>query len=64
MTNVYPIGITGDANNLYVSSGLKTEVHKLNYDGGLILPIKIFESPNTSICLALGYSLWQKVKAT
>lgn len=45
LTNVNPISITGDANNLYVSSGLKTEVHKLNYDGGLQLAIKNIRNP-------------------
>ncbi|MBK6391352.1 MAG: NHL repeat-containing protein [Saprospiraceae bacterium] len=54
MTNVYPIGITGDANNLYVSSGLKTEVHKLNYDGGLILPIKNIRKPKYLNMLSPG----------
>jgi NHL repeat len=45
LTNVNPVSITGDANNLYVSSGLKTEVHKLNYDGGLQLAIKNLRRP-------------------
>jgi hypothetical protein len=45
LSNVNPISITGDANNLYVSSGLKTEVHKLNYDGGLIEAIKNIRKP-------------------
>ena len=45
MANVNPISITGDANNLYVSSGLKTEVHKLNYDGGLIVALKNLRKP-------------------
>ncbi len=45
LSNVSPYSITGDRNNLYVSSGLKTEVHKLNYDGGLVQALKNVRKP-------------------
>ena len=45
LTNVMPVSITGDASFLYVSSGLKTEVHKMNYDGGLNQAIKNIRKP-------------------
>jgi hypothetical protein len=43
--NVDPISITGDANHLFISSGLRTEVHKYNYDGGLVEQIKNIRKP-------------------
>jgi len=45
LNNVHPMSITGDQSNLYVSCGMKTELHKMNYDGGLIEAIKNIRKP-------------------
>lgn len=52
--NVHPMSITGDAENLYVASGLKTELHKMNYDGGLIEAIKNIRKPKYINLLTKG----------
>lgn len=54
LTNVHPMSITGDQSYLYVSSGLKTELHKMNYDGGLIEAIKNIRKPKYINLLAPG----------
>jgi len=54
LTNVHPMSITGDQNHLFVSSGLKTELHKMNYDGGLIEAIKNIRKPKYINLLAPG----------
>jgi len=54
LTNVYPISITGDDSHLYVSSGLKTEIFKLNYDGGLVQQIKNIRKPKYLNLLSTG----------
>ena len=57
LSNVNPISITGDAAHLYVSSGLKTEVHKMNYDGGLVEAIKNIRKPKYINSLEVGVFL-------
>jgi hypothetical protein len=54
LTNVNPISITGDDSHLYVSSGLKTEIFKLNYDGGLVQQIKNIRKPKYLNLLSTG----------
>lgn len=54
LTNVYPISITGDDSHLYISSGLKTEIFKLNYDGGLVQQIKNIRKPKYLNLLSTG----------
>ncbi len=57
LSHVSPIGITGDASHLYVTSGLKTEVHKMNYDGGLVEAIKNIRKPKYINSLNTGVFL-------
>ena len=57
LKNVHPMSITGDLSNLYVSSGLKTELHKMNYDGGLIEAIKNIRKPKYINLLSPGVVL-------
>lgn len=45
VSNINPISISGDPSNLFVSSGARTEIHKFNYDGGLIEAIKNIRKP-------------------
>lgn len=54
LTNVFPVGITGDDSHLYISSGLKTEIHKFNYDGGLVQQIKNIRKPKYLNSLGAG----------
>ncbi|MEP7268265.1 MAG: hypothetical protein ABI844_11615 [Saprospiraceae bacterium] len=54
LTNVYPVSITGDAAHLYITSGLKTEIHKMNYDGGLVEQIKNIRKPKYINALSTG----------
>jgi len=54
LTNVDPISITGDDSHLYVSSGMKTEIFKLNYDGGLVQQIKNIRKPKYLNLLSTG----------
>lgn len=54
LTNVDPVSITGDGSHLYIASGLKTEVHKMNYDGGLVEQIKNIRKPKYINILGTG----------
>jgi hypothetical protein len=45
VANINPVSISGDPSNLFVSSGSRTEIHKFNYDGGLIEAIKNIRKP-------------------
>ncbi len=54
LSNVDPVSITGDDSHLFVSSGLKTEIFKLNYDGGLVQQIKNIRKPKYLNLLSTG----------